>query len=66
VDTKGGNRPIRLAVKDFDVDATAYGKIFLLAYAFGDRLVIHDNWIPRMGNQLEADSLKIASFARKE
>ena len=40
---------MRLAIKDKNVDVAAYGKIFLFAYAYGDRLVVHDNWVPRMG-----------------
>lgn len=44
VDTKGGNRPILLALKD-KVSTTAYGKVFVLAYAFADKLIIHDSWI---------------------
>jgi hypothetical protein len=45
VDTKGGNRPIRLALKDVHLhNESSYGKSFMLAYAFGDKLVIQDNW----------------------
>jgi hypothetical protein len=40
VDTKGGNRPIRLALKD--VPSEAYGKIFVLAYGMADKIHIHD------------------------
>lgn len=43
VDTKGGNRPIRLAMKE-NVPETAYGKIFVLAYAMADKLYVHDTW----------------------
>jgi len=24
---------------------SAYGKVFIFAYAFGDKLVVHDNWV---------------------
>ena len=27
------------------MSAASYGKIFLFAYAFGDRLVVHNNWV---------------------
>jgi NAD(P)H-flavin reductase len=41
VDTKGGNRPIRLALKS-NVANQAFGKIFILAYAMADKIYIHD------------------------
>ena len=33
-----------MAVKDKGISMTAFGKIFVFIYAFGDRLVVHDNW----------------------
>jgi len=49
VDTKGGNRPMQLALMDQNIDQAVYGKVFILAYAFADKMVIHDNWLPKMG-----------------
>ena len=43
VDTKGGNRPFRLVVKE-NVPMVAFGKVFMMVYAFGDRLHVHDTW----------------------
>lgn len=43
VDTKGGNRPFRLAVKQ-NIPMAAFGKVYMLAYAFGDRLHINETW----------------------
>lgn len=38
VDTKGGNRPIRVAVRQ--TDQQAFGRLFAMGYAFGDKLVV--------------------------
>ena len=45
VDTKGGNRPIRLALRKQGLGQASFGKVFMLAYSFGDKLVIQDNWV---------------------
>ena len=44
IDTKGGNRPIRLVLRSDNVSQASFGNNFLLAYAFGDKIVIQDNW----------------------
>ena len=41
IDTKGGNRPIMLKVQE---GGNSYGKHFILAYSYGDCLVVCDNW----------------------
>ena len=70
VDTKGGNRPISLALKDQNVDQALYGKIFIMAYAFGDKMVVHDNWLPKMDASQNIDSIckieKESKFALEE
>jgi hypothetical protein len=32
-------------VKNKGIPDNQYGKVFVFAYAFGDRLVVHNNWI---------------------
>lgn len=43
VDTKGGNRPIRVAVRQTPAEES-FGRLFAMAYAFADKLVVQDNW----------------------
>ena len=42
IDTKGGNRPIRFKIQDGNLKD--YGKHFILAYSYGDCLVISSKW----------------------
>lgn len=42
IDTKGGNRPIRLKVQA--TSQLNFGKHFILTYSYGDCLVICNNW----------------------
>ena len=32
-------------MKEQGVSTSAFGKVFIFAYAFGDRLVVHDSWV---------------------
>ena len=63
VDTKGGNRPITLALRD--VDERSYGKQFVMAYAFGDQLVVQNNWETKENQEEQSFALEESLHGRE-